>query len=323
MKNRSFKFPEQSDPYGWQCFQLQQQQEGASADPNTPVKSGEPGDDNKEPAKTPFDEIDLDLLDKDSRAAVEKAMSVFATNAKLIEGAATDKARAELLQAEVDKIKATANANSQQQQQQKSSEPTFEDEIRQSLKEGGIIDPQILEANVKLQMKMFDKFGERVGASLGKVLEPIQRGSNETAATQMFTELRQSNSRMQIDEVAEAVWTKVDAMIKGGHTPTQGIIENFAKIAHADYLDSNPNSPNLKSTPITPVSRQNNSTRFTFPGAGHNPQLKPVSVIDDIGGLDAETAAAIGMTKQEWANRGIKVPGMKGGASGLKVTRGN
>lgn len=319
---KKIKFPEQSNPYGWQCFQLQQQQEGASADPNTPVKAGEPGEADKEPIKTPFDEIDLDLLDTNARAAIEKAKTDFATNAKSLEESATHKAKAELLQAEIDKIKATANSNSnpQQQQQQLKSEPTFEDEIRQSLREGGITDPQVLEANVKLQLKMFDKFGERVGASLGKVLEPIQRGNNETTATQIFSDLRQSNVRMQIDEVAEAVWTKVEGMIKGGHTPTQAVIENFAKIAHADYLDSNPNSPNLQKP--TPPVRQNTSTRFTFPGAGHNPQVRPTGAVDDLGGLDAETAAAIGSTKQEWANRGVKVPGVKGGGQGLKITRG-
>lgn len=321
-------FPEQSlQSLQTYSFQLQQQQEGASADPNTPVKPGEPGDDQKEKIKTPFDEIDLDLLDTNARAAIVKAKEHFATNAKAIESAATDKARAELLQAEVDKIKATANSHSQQQQQQKQSslqgEPTFEDEVRAQLKAAGITDPNVLEANVKLQLGMFDKFGERVGNTLGKVLEPIQRNNNETTATQIFTDLRQTNSRLQIDEVANDVWAKVDKMVQAGHTPTAEIIANFAKIAHADYLDSNPNSPNLKQQPPPVIQqRQNTATRYTFPGAGHNPQVRPTGVVDDIGGLDAETAAAIGMTKQEWANRGVKVPGVKGGGAGLKITRG-
>lgn len=296
--------PEQPDHQVWQSFQMQQQQEPPAADPNA--------------IPNPFADIDKDLLDDPTRAKIEAAEKSFATIAKDAKEAQGLRAQQALHQAEIDKIKSQANSQATSvSPSDKKGEQTLEDEVRSFYQEAMPgADPKVIEANVKLEMKKMTAFGNRLGNTLGKVIEPLQANDNTQLATNAFQEARQSSPYMQNDEVAEAVWAKVQNMVKNGHAPSAEIVHNFAKIAHVDYLEKNPNAP----APV-PISRmQTQQTRMTFPGAGHSTQL-PVTRPTGNDPVDAETAAAVNATIGLWPvqPKGFDKKSMN---NGMHVTRG-
>lgn len=308
MKTKHIKyrpFPEQSDHHVWQPLKQQQQQ-----DPPTP-----PADSNA--VQDPFAGIDLDLLDDATRAKITEAKASFATIAKDAKEAQTLRGQVALHQTEIEKIRAQANNPNPSPLQKQQATPTLEDEIRQAYIDAGVTDQKVLEANVKLQMKVLGGFGNRLGATVGKALEPLQANDNNQIATQAFQEVRQSSQYMQNDEVAEAVWSKVQNMVKNGHAPSAEVVANFAKIAYVDFIEKNPNTP----PPTPPRQMQTQQTRLTFPGAGHSSQL-PIPRTNQNDSLDAETSAAVNATVGLWPKQPKGFAGA-GANNGMHVTRGN
>lgn len=296
--------PEQPDHQVWQAFKQQQQQEppaAGTADPNE--------------IQDPFKGIDLDLLDDATRAKIVEAQKSFATIAKDAKEATGLRAQASVHQAEIEKIRSQAIPTPLQKQ---SASPTFEDEVRQSYIDAGITDPKVLEANVKLQMKMFDRFGARIGSTVGKALEPLQANDNNQLATLAFQEVRQTSAYMQNDEVAEAVWSKVQNMVNKGAAPDPAVVANFAKIAYVDFMEKNPNTP-----PPSPPQRTmtTQTTRLTFPGAGHSTQLPSARQVNN-DPLDPETSAAVNATIGLWPKhpKGFDPKSVPGA---MTITRGN
>lgn len=307
-------FPEQADHQAWHPFIEQQQQdppeqETDDVDPNLP--------------ESPFKNVDKDLLDDEARGKIEAAEAKYFAAFK--KDAEIEKLKADHA-VEIDKIKKSANSAhlQTQQTQQKTEEQTFEDEIRTQLKAAGIVDPGVLEANVKLQKGMFEKFGQRFGKTIENVLQPLQQTQFANEATSAFNELRADDENFAHDEVAQSVWDKVSELVEKGVNVTKETIENLGHIHYGKFIRANPDAkPEAKIT-IQPRQQQrmNTQTRHTFPGAGHSATVPIKQANNALEGMDAETAAAMELTQQEWANGGVKVKGLKL-QSPLRVTRGN
>lgn len=298
--------PEQPDHQVWQSFQMQQQQEP----PNPPT--------DPNALQDPFAGIDLDLLDDATRAKITEAQKTFATVANQAKEATSLKAQQATMQAEIDKIRAQSNPTPLQKEPPK-GEATLEDEVRSFYQEAMPgADPKVIEANVKLEMKKMTAFGNRLGNTLGQVIKPLQENDNNQLAANAFQEARQSSAYMQNDEVAEAVWAKVQNMVKNGHAPSPEIVANFAKIAHVDFMEKNPGAnPN---PPPPRQTMQTQQTRLTFPGAGHANQ-PPTARPAGNDPMDAETSAAINATIGLWpvTPKGFDKKSIN---NGMSVTRG-
>lgn len=267
---------------------------------------------------TPFDEIDLDLLDDKARATIIKAKEDFATIAKQAAEAGDLKAKHEVMQGEIDKIRAQAN---QQPHREQTKELTLEEEIAKVYTDAGIEANQVAKL-AKMQTDIFTKFGARMGNSIGSVLQPLQQQTQENAATQTFSELRFSDPRLQNDEVAQATWDKVQKMIGAGQSPSAEVIVNLGKIAYADLLEKDPNAHQQQQQAPPPKPPLNTQTRHTFPGAGHHTILPQRQQQTEQ--LDSDTQAAIAATGQLWVDQGFRVPGLKtNGSNKQVVTRGS
>lgn len=304
-------FPEQIDHLAWQPFVEQQQQ-----DP--PEEKKEEVDPNR--PESPFKDIDRDLLDDEARGKIEAAEAKFF--AAFDKSSEIDKLKADH-QKEIDGIRKNSNPTTTATK----TDPaplTMEDEVRAHFKAAGIEDPKVLEANVKLQMGILSKFGDRMGKTLEGVLQPLQKSQNENAATQAFMELRESDENFAIPEVAQAVWDKVQEYIQGGATPTKELIENLGYIHFGKHMKANPdNKVKIQPRQTTPPrTMPNTQTRHTFPGAGHHAIQPNRQSNNGLDPMDSETEAAMLATKQEWVSAGIPVKGMKD-QKVIRVTRGN
>lgn len=306
MKIKHATFPEQLAEIPWQPFIEQQQQE----EPEQKV------DDKKEEEDfdDPFKGVDMDILDDATKAKIETARAKLATVAKSNKEATDWRAKEVAMQKQIDDIR--KQSNPQQQQQQQNKTPTLEDEVFQAFKEAGL-DDATAKANTKIQMTILGKFGGRMGNNIEQHLIPLQQQTNENAASNMFEEVRSSDSRMQNDEIAQDVWERVEKMVAAGHLPTPEVIRNFGKLAFVDFMEKNPNTPLPKIQP--PIKLQSQSTRHTFPGAGHSTRLPQQQQSTD-DSLDEETRDAIAATVGGWP---VKPKGFDKTDKKVFVTRGN
>lgn len=298
-------FPEQLAETPWQPFIEQQQQE--EPEQKTDEKKEEPEYDD------PFKDVDMDILDDATKAKIETARGKLATIAKTTKEASDWKTKEAAMQKQIDDIRKQSNPH---QQQQQSKTPTLEEEVYDAFKDAGL-DDAAAKANTKIQMTILGKFGGRMGSNIEQHLIPLQQQTNENAASNMFEEVRSTDPRMQNDEIAQDVWDRVGKMVAAGHLPTPEVIRNFSKLAYVDFIDKNPNTPLPKIQP--PIKLQSQSTRHTFPGAGHSTRL-PVQQQSTDDSLDEETRDAIAATVGGWP---IKPKGFDKADKKVFVTRGN
>lgn len=292
----------------------QQQQQG---DPN--------GQQQQQQPQSALDTIDLDLLDDNTRAAVERARAELTT-------AMQQAHQARDYQSRYDRLVAEQQRSQQQQQQQVQREdqkqPTFEEELEATYIAEGI-PPAQAKAHAKLNAKIFGKFSDRVTGFVDGRVAPVAGSVAMNNASLMFQDALQQSQRLQDPDVAQRVWEAVEATVRQGGQVSNDMIENLSKIYHVDISEARGHNGGNRGTPMFQPQHQqqqqiiqNGSTRHTFPGAGHlavrtQPQRPTGS------DLDPETAAAVAATKVAMGNSFSWANNSKGKVSrgGLTITR--
>lgn len=243
----------------------------------------------------PFKDIDLDLLDENTRKAILAAREELKKVPAMIKQtrgfqSSYDKAMAELQRLQ------TASQQQQQQPKKEDEPQTLEEQIAADYMAEGVD-----EASAKRAARILAKtLGRTAGATqkyIQEQVQPVAISASLTEATQNFSQAQNSDRRIaEHPEVAQAVWERVEAAAKEGKVLSPQMIANIGKVIFQDHLDAG----TIKITPTPPPvtkTTPDQSTRFTFPGATHQkPTARPFqqSSTDE---LDPETAAAVLVTK--------------------------
>lgn len=263
-------------------------------------------DQQQQDYKSPLDDVDADLLDDETAEKVQKANAELQRLQKLVATQTGLGDTVTKLQQEIARLQ--QGQQQQNQQQQQNNEPTFEDEVYDELVASGYPKDNNTRAIAKANAKVFARYSERSQEHFNKQLEPLAGRVIEQQLTQDFQALQEANEAMEIPEVAQEVWNRVNNMSKKGLEVNQAVMHNVMKMVHYDYLQ-NPNQQNQQqqqqrqTAPPPRMNQQGNgnggSTRHTYPGAGHMVRTpnRSASTGDD---LDPETKAALSTVTQIW-----------------------
>lgn len=222
--------------------------------------------------------LDPDLLDDESRVKYEDHKKKLQGLQTRLKEAKTTKELLDRVQAELEQLKQGQHQQHRQQQQQ-TEEQTFEQEMVELYVAQGLSREDATKA-AKVNAPIFGKFAERVTGHMGETLAPVASQVVQGRLTQDFSTLQTQDWRVSIPDIAEDVWQKSQNIAKSGGQVSLPVMQNLLKIAYVDFMDKNPDYEFEGGQPPRQPQQQqqqqrppmNNGTRFTFPGAGHNPQ---------------------------------------------------
>lgn len=244
--------------------------------------------------------IDEELLDEESRTRLQAAKVKLQALQKNLKEAGTTKELLARVQQELDQLK---QGQQRQQQQNQPKESTFEDEMVEHYMSKGLSKEEAIKA-AELNAPILGKLAERMLGHMGQTIAPVANQVVQQQLEGTFGTLQESDWRMQVPEIAEAVWTKAGAMAEKGGQVSLPVMQNLLKIAYVDFMDANPDYEFANGTPPAPTrtvppQRQpvKQGTRFTFPGAGHMPQGPRQTQQTS---ADPAIEAAMGHVKQHW-----------------------
>lgn len=262
---------------------------GAPASGNAPA--------TVEPPPNPFANIDKDLLDDRTRAAVEKAEGQLATLANQAKQSSTFQSEVDRLKGELattqEQVRQAADPNrqrqQQQQQQQQQQPPTFEQEILDTYIASGL-EPKVAASLAKMNAGLFEKHSERLIQQVDARYQPVVANTLERNTVDAFQNAQQNDPLgiLQNPDIAQRVWERADEMSKRGQLVDEKVLTNLARIYYVDYLEANGGAPSsangnelhLQSSTTVPnmvsspsPARSNMNTRHTYPGAGNQPRI--------------------------------------------------
>lgn len=247
-----------------------------STENTNPGQSGDQGGGdggNGNAVATPFDEIDLDLLDDAAAAKVTKAKADYikaqTDSATLQSQLQQQKELTGRFQSEADKQRAEL-----QQLKQPTKDP-FLAKAEQFLAARGT-PPEEIQKAAPFYADLFKESvlmaKEQIGADLGPLAGTVILHDAQT----QFTAARASIPEIMDDEVSEEVWKFVQQAVQRGEQVPAAAIQNYAKMV---YIDQGKHKQPVKTSAPSFVNpsiaqKMNRSTgnvgtgpRFSFPGA--------------------------------------------------------
>ena len=241
----------------------------------------------------PFADIDFDMLDESTRTKLTQAKQQFATVAKTLSQKDQELATARGAQSEADRRLAELQRG--QQQQQRVEPPTLEQELTQTYIDEGL-EPAAAARAAKIQAKVLTRFEGKLKAEIGRDLQPMAATVGTQQAATAFAEAQASDrlGAMSIPEVAQKVWETAQGMANNGQVVTPQILTNLRGIYYMEHLEAG--GQQAVAIPQQPQRQQ--TTRFSYPGAGAvaRQQAQPSSQQNSV--LDRETQAALDATLQ-------------------------
>lgn len=274
---------------------------------------GEGGGDDT--IKTPWDSIDLETLDEQTRGVIEAGKKAHIEQVRAnqtlqrnLNGAIETSRR---FQSEFDRLQA-------QQPRRTEPEPEpFEVETANYLRTKGYT-PEQVKAQAPLLGGLFKHLMGTVKNEIGVELAPLANtviGHQNTSAFSAAQQSEAGTELLGIPEVAQQVWEAVTTRTQQGASMNPEAILNLAKMFYFDHTRANPGARPMLPTPPTP--RPANSTALTFPGSGAylRPNLPGSGNPNGGSAINADTAAALESTFAALeATTGIAPAAYKGAA---------
>ena len=263
-------------------------------EPDGVVPSGNAQGQQQSQTEDPFAGIDFDMLDESTRTKLTQAKEQFATVAKTLSQKDQELATARGAQSEADRRLAELQRG--QQQHQQAQPPTLEQELTQTYIDEGL-EPAAAARAAKIQVKVLGKFEGRIKSEIGRDLQPMAATVGTQQASNAFLEVQQSDrlGAMQIPEVAQKVWETAQGMANNGQVVTAQILSNLRGIYYMEHLEAG--GQQAVQIPQQTQQRQQ-STRFSYPGAGAVARQQVQPSVQTNGTLDRETQAALDATLQ-------------------------
>lgn len=284
---------------------------------------------------SPFKGIDLNLVDDVAREAITKAEA----NMRDLHGRA---AQASKYQSERDQAAAqnqtlTETLQSLQKQNGRGpngandksdfplqNAPSLEDELEQILVEGGMTH-ESAKKTAQIQARMQGVLASRIEGRIGQRFAPVVGNVIEANVTSAFEQVQQNDPLgiLSTPEISERVWLRAKEIANEGTLITPAVVQNLARIYYIEHLEANGGQPpNIRMNPPAPPQQQQQSTRFSYPGAGAHARMPQANN----GGnqneaLDPETFAALAATTDRWPVQPERFKG-KGSNGKVHVTRG-
>lgn len=264
----------------------------------------------------PFKDLDLDLLDDASKAAIEKARGDFKTLHDEAKQKQSYQSEADRLKVELQRLQTEGQQKQQQQQQNgKQTERTFVDDVYDMLVNRGVAPAEAKKA-AELQ-------AEITGTAIAKNNEQIQKDLAPTFATIAEQQLTNSfqSAMMQVPamqehpELAQAVWEQAQEATKAGVKLSPAALVDLSKI---HYYNLTQEGKIKTAIPMVQQQQQQNQQRLTFPGAG-SVVARPQTVITGKTAVNADTQAALDAINTQMKNWS---PTGKTTTSSVKITRG-
>lgn len=303
--------------------------------PDTGASSGAAGGGNGGAASTqqqqttppdPFASIDVDSLDADSRAALEKAKAEFATLQNQNQGYAQSirqhQSERDKAQAELKRVRETVTGPADHGQPRVQ---TTEDRVYGDLIAEGLT-PELARPQAKTMAKILDRERAHIQQQMGQQFAPVAAIALQSDAQQSFLAAQASDhfGWTAIPEVQELVWQGAINLAQNGQQADVQTIKNLAAMHFAAYTEQHPqvfatlqtganqpnNGMNQPTVPPTVPFRQPMATGFSYPGAhfaARQVQNQPTNGARTT--MDAATANALSQVTQVWKNQGFKPQG--------------
>lgn len=269
--------------------------------------------------KDPTAGINLDDLDKETRAVIEESRKGFAALQKRSADAETARANEEKqkkqFQAGYDQLAAQIKKGQQQQQTDPKTEQL--NKLQQILEKRGIV-PEQAKVQAEMMLEMMGEFGQTLKAEIGAGLGPMAQAMVSREAEFAWNGVLQNDrtGAMQIDSVAKEAWAQVGTLVQTGQNVNEAIVKNLVGMAYFNYLQNGGQQQQQQQQP--PQQNVNQPPQFQtmgrppFTGGGHSPQRPPVydpNAPKHV--LDPDTNAALQVVFGKWANGqgGVKAPG--------------
>lgn len=262
----------------------------------------------------PWAGVDMDMLPDHVREAATKSKEYLQSLQTQVAQGQTATQTAQQLQAEVDKMRQEIlrGKQSTSSPQTRTEAPTFDEQLEQYYLDQGLPEVQA-KAIAKMNRGAFEIFGKNFQQQIGQQMAPIANRVVEDSASEAFHGAVQ-NDRVgwsQIPEIQQALWERTTQMAQQGQIVSPQVVANLAKIFYYDHLERGgiPTQPQN----IVPINQphtipnmtsgfnQQQSTRFSYPGAGNMPVNRQSSNGNQSSILDAETQAALAATTGNWA----------------------
>lgn len=239
----------------------------------------------------PYAGIDLDDLDPEVRARIEKSKTQFAALQKQAEDAQKlanqrDEA-ARKWQANYDRAVAQAK------QVGGDGQPTADDadkaliaKMEQQLIQGGVT-PEQAKLQAPIMTGMMKVYGQELKAQIGQDLAPFAGSVLQQEATNSWNLAMQQDTlgALQVPDIANKVWQGVQSLIQNGQAVTPQTVTSLKHMAYAEHIEKNGPlpTPQQQQTQQFPTHVQqppvptypNFGGGMSYPGAGAAPQLPP------------------------------------------------
>lgn len=220
--------------------------------------------------KTPFDDIDTDLLDDAAIAKIGEAKAQFIkaqTDARNLQTELQQqKEVASRFQSEADKQRAEL-----QRLQQPKADPYVEK--AQAFLAARGASPEEIQKQAPFYADLFKESVLMAKAEIGADLGPLAGTVILHDANTQFTAARALNPEIMDDEVSQETWEFVQGCVNRGEQLTAQAISNYAKMVFVDKgkhkAQPNVPAPSFVNPAIAQKMNRstNNSGKFTFPGA--------------------------------------------------------
>lgn len=254
---------------------------GASGDSGATGSTGAGGGDDK--IVTPFDNIDLNEFEEDTRNELTKAKADFVATLQQTKKTAAElvhqQGLARKFQSEADK----AREDLKKVQPRKEDEPDPYLEIAKAELKAAKYPEDQIEKLAPMFANMSRRTAEvqrkQIGADLGPLASSVI--ANEASAAFQTAQQNDTTGVMAIPQVAQHVWDLVGQRVQNGISTNPDFVANLAKMAFMDFWQAERAAGREVKFPngSTPVIPSMTTSSFSYPGSGAShlrPAIPPV-----------------------------------------------
>lgn len=255
----------------------------------------------------PFAGLDMDDLDPQVRAHLEKGKVQFATLQKRLADEAKAReqqenlarsfqGRYDQLQAQLGKVTNQTPVDPAEAARQQQLDKMTKILVSKN------VPAESARAQAEIMVEMMGEFATTLKGEIGRDLAPFASSVVQREAEFAWQQVLQTDNTgaLQIPEVANATFAQVQTMVERGQQVTPEVVKNLTGMMYFDHLQKG-------GAIATSASQQVNSPqlpnfgRTTFTGAGHAPtRVMPVDPNAPKHQLDSATNAALQSVMSKW-----------------------
>jgi len=265
--------------------------------------TGTTGDTGDDKIVTPFDKLDLDEFDEDTKKELTAARATYVATLQEAKKTKADLAHvsglAKRFQSEADRLKAEHNKNDK-----KEPDDPYLEIARAELKAANYADADIAKL-APVFAGINRRSAEATRKQLGHDLSPLAGTVMAGEATTAFQQAQQNDriGFMHIPAVAQKTWEIVQARIADGQPANEAVVSNLGKMVYVDFLAEEAAAGRTVVLPkpsATPPAMSTRPSGFNYPGAGSSAFIPAVPKTPDPKAprttLNEDTQAALAST---------------------------